>query len=86
MPHTYAYYTGSYGMMNEHQLLSAECTDYAKVELNAAEGKRIFYSSELSNVAMERCTKAREAVELVGSLIDTYGYYGTGETLIFADP
>lgn len=86
VPHTYAYYTGSYGMMNEHQLLSAECTDYAKVELNAAEGKRIFYSSELSNVAMERCTKAREAVELVGSLIDTYGYYGTGETLVFADP
>src|SRR5688572_19253896 len=24
VPHTYAYYTGSYGMMNEHQLLSAE--------------------------------------------------------------
>ncbi|MCK9306144.1 MAG: C69 family dipeptidase [Methanoculleus sp.] len=86
VPHTYAYYTGSYGMMNEHQLLSAECTEYAKVELNAVEGKRIFYSSELSNVAMERCTKAREAVELVGDLIDTYGYYGTGETLIFADP
>lgn len=86
VPHTYAYYTGSYGMMNEHQLLSAECTEYAKVELSAAEGKRIFYSSELSNVALERCTKAREAVELVGGLIDTYGYYGTGETLIFADP
>ena len=86
VPHTYAYYTGSYGMMNEHQLLSAECTDYAKVELGAVEGKRIFYSSELSNVALERCTKAREAVELVGGLIDTYGYYGTGETLVFADP
>ena len=86
VPHTYAYYTGSYGMMNEHQLLSAECTDYAKVELGAAEGKRIFYSSELSNVALERCTEAREAVEVVGGLIDTYGYYGTGETLIFADP
>lgn len=86
VPHTYAYYTGSYGMMNERQLLSGECTDYAKVELNAVEGKRIFYSSELSNIAMERCTKAREAVELLGGLIDTYGYYGTGETLIFADP
>lgn len=86
VPHTYAYYTGSYGMMNEHQLLSAECTDYAKVELSAAGGKRIFYSSDLSNVALERCTEAREAVEVVGGLIDTYGYYGTGETLIFADP
>lgn len=86
VPHTYGYYTSSYAMMNEHQLLSAECTDYAKVELNAEEGTRIFYSSELSNVALERCTTARDAVELVGSLIDTYGYYGTGETLIFADP
>ncbi|TAJ44677.1 dipeptidase [Methanofollis fontis] len=86
VPHTYAYYTSSYGMMNEHQLLSAECTDYAKVELDAEEGKRIFYSSELSNVALGRCRTAREAIELVGDLIDTYGYYGTGETLIFADP
>lgn len=86
VPHTYAYYTASYAMMNEHQLLSAECTDYAKVELDAEEGRRIFYSSELSNVALERCTTARDAVELVGDLIDTYGYYGTGETLIFADP
>lgn len=85
VPHTYAYYTASYGMMNEHQLLSAECTDYAKLELGAEEGKRIFYSSGLSNVALERCTTAREAIELVGDLIETYGYYGTGETLIFAD-
>ncbi len=86
VPHTYGYYTGSYGMMNEHQLLSAECTDYTKIQLNAEEGKRIFYSSELSNIALERCTTARAAVELVGNLIETYGYYGTGETLIFADP
>jgi len=86
VPHTYGYYTASYGMMNEHQLLSGECTDYAKIELGAEEGKRIFYSSELSNVALERCTTARGAIELVGELIETHGYYGTGETLIFADP
>ncbi|WAI01666.1 dipeptidase [Methanogenium organophilum] len=86
VPHTYGYYTASYGMMNEHQLLSGECTDYAKIELSAEEGKRIFYSSELSNIALERCTTARGAIELVGELIETYGYYGTGETLIFADP
>ncbi len=83
---TYGYYTASYGMINDQNLMSGECTDYAKVELDAEEGKRIFYSSELSNVALERCTKAKDAVEMVGSLIDEYGYYGTGETLIFADP
>jgi dipeptidase len=84
--HTYGYLTGSYGIINEHQLMSGECTDYAKIHPDAEEGKRIFYSSELSNIAMERCKTSREAVETVGSLIDEYGYYGTGETLIFGDP
>ncbi len=84
--HTYGYLTASYGIMNEHQLMCGECTDYAKVQPNFEPERRIFYSSELSNIALERCTGAREAVELVGSLIDDYGYYGTGETLLFADP
>lgn len=84
--HTYAYITGSYGIINEHQLMTGECTDYAKIHPGAEKGKRIFYSSELSNIALERCKTAREAVLLIGDLIETYGYYGTGETLIFADP
>ncbi len=84
--HTYGYLTGVYGIINEYQLMSGECTDYARVFPDAEKGKRIFYSSELSNIAMERCKTAREAVNLTGSLIDNFGYYGSGETLIFADP
>ncbi len=84
--HTYGYLTASYGIINEHQLMSGECADFAKDTPIFDPKRHIFYSSELSNIAMERCTKAREAVELVGSLIDRYGYYGPGETLIFADP
>ncbi len=84
--HTYAYFDGSYGIMNEHQLMFGECTDRAKVQLDPEPGKRIFYSSELSRVALERCKTAREAVELMGKLIEEYGYYGTGETLPVADP
>ncbi|SDK51069.1 Dipeptidase [Maridesulfovibrio ferrireducens] len=83
--HTYAYFDANYGIMNEHQLSIGECTDKAKVEPEPAPGKRLFYSSELSRVALERCTKAREAVKLMGKLIDKYGYYGTGETLLVAD-
>lgn len=83
--HTYGRYTSSYGMINDQNLLSGECTDYSKYQANAEEGKRMFYSSELSNVALERCSKAKDAVLLIGDLIDNYGYYGTGETLIFAD-
>ncbi|MEW6364292.1 MAG: C69 family dipeptidase [Acidobacteriota bacterium] len=85
VPHTYAYFDANYGIMNEHQLCFGECTDGAKVEPLPEPGKRMFYSSELSRVALERCTKAREAIKLMGSLIDQYGYYGTGETLLVAD-
>jgi len=84
--HTYAYFDGNYGIMNEHQLMFGECTDGAKVEPNPEPGKRIFYSSELSRVALERCKTAREAIKLMGELIDNYGYYGTGETLLVGDP
>lgn len=84
--HTYAYFDGNYGIMNEHQLSIGECTDKAKVHPEPEPGKRIFYSSELSRVALERCKTAREAVLLMGQLIETYGYYGTGETLLVGDP
>ncbi len=92
--HTYAYFDGNYGIMNEHHLMFGECTNCAKYEPThvtveqAAENDthcRLFYSAELSRIALERCKTAREAVELMGSLIDTYGYFSTGETLLVAD-
>lgn len=84
--HTYAYFDGGYGIMNEHQLMFGECTDGTKISPDPVPGKLIFYSAELSRVALERCKTSREAVELIGSLIEKYGYYGTGETLPVADP
>ncbi len=84
--HTYGYFTGSYGIINEHQLMSGEVTTGAKVQPSSDPENRIFYSSELSNIALERCRTAKDAVTLIGQLIDQYGYYGTGETLLFADP
>ncbi len=86
VPHTYAYIDGNYGIMNEHQLSIGECTDKAKVHPEPEPGKRIFYSSELSRVALERTKTAREAIKLMGELIEKYGYYGTGETLLVTDP
>ncbi len=84
--HTYAYIDGNYGIMNEHGLMFGECTDGSFVSNGPEAGKRLFYSSELSRVALERCRTAREAIRLMGDLIETYGYYGTGETLPVADP
>lgn len=83
--HTYGYFDANYGLVNEHGLAIGECTDKAKVHPQPDPDKRIFYSAELSRVALERCTTAREAVELMGQLIEQYGYYGTGETLLVAD-
>ena len=84
--HTHAYFDTNYGIMNEHQLSIGECTDKAKIHPEPETGKRIFYSAELSRVALERTKTAREAVKLMGELIEKYGYYGTGETLVVADP
>jgi dipeptidase len=43
--------------------------------------------SDLSRIVMERARSAREAVEIIGALIDKYGYstYG-GNSHLFADP
>ena len=83
---TFAYFDGNYGIMNEHQLMFGECTDGSKTDGAKPGPGRLFYSAELARVALERCRTAGEAVELIGSLIDTYGFYGTGETLPVADP
>ncbi|MEF2144204.1 MAG: C69 family dipeptidase [Desulfovibrionaceae bacterium] len=83
--HTYAYFDANYGILNEHQVSIGECTDKAKVEAEPEPGKRIFYSAELSRVALERSKTAREAIAIMGELIEKYGYYGTGETLLVAD-
>ncbi|MDR2604655.1 MAG: C69 family dipeptidase [Desulfovibrio sp.] len=83
--HTYAYLDGNYGIVNEHGLMFGECTDGTYFTTGPDPKTRLFYSSELSRVALERCKTARCAVETIGSLIETYGYYGTGETLPVAD-
>ena len=85
--HTYAYLDADYGIANEHGLMMGECTDMSAhlPEVPFKEGGGIFYASELSRVALERCRTAREAVALMGALIDEYGLWGSGETLAVAD-
>lgn len=85
--HTYAYIDGEYSVMNEHGLMLGECTDRSAhlPEAPFKAGGGIFYSAELGRVALERCKTAREAIELMGKLIDEFGLYGTAETLIVAD-
>ena len=92
--HTHAYFDGNYGIVNEHNVMMGECTNGAKYEpqaVSAADAAargvhpRLLYSQELSRIALERCTSAREAVTTMGELIDEHGLYSEAETLLVAD-
>ena len=48
--HTYAYFDGNYGIMNEHQLMFGECTNGSKTD-GSLPGLIVFYSAELARVA-----------------------------------
>jgi dipeptidase len=76
------------GGLNEHNVAGRDVWSDSRPELvamtpNPQTGPSY---SDLSRIAMERARSAREAVEIVGSLIDEYGYstYG-GNSHMFAD-
>ena len=92
--YTYAYFDGNFGVMNEHNLMIGECTNGAKFQPeyvtaeeaeNRAKRMRIMFSTELSRIALERAETAGEAITVMSEMIEEYGYYGTGETLLVAD-
>jgi len=89
---TYGYLRGSYGIVNEVGLAFGECTNGTLFQIGPTDNddgsgvvKRLFYSDELSNIALERCDNCRDAITLMGNLIEEYGYWGTGECLPMAD-
>jgi len=81
---TYSYLNTAYPCMNEKQLAIGETTIGGRRELRNSEG--LFYIEELQRIALQRCTTARGAIELMGRLVKEYGYCDRGECLTFADP
>jgi dipeptidase len=81
---TYAYLNTAYPCLNEKQLAIGETTIGGRPELFNSEG--LFLIENLERLALERCTTAREAIQLIGKLVDEYGYCDRGECLTFADP
>ena len=81
---TYAYMNVAYPCMNEKQLAIGETTIGGRGELRNDDG--LFLIEELQSIVLERCTKAREAIQLIGALVKEYGYGDWGECLTFADP
>ena len=82
--HTYAYFAGHFGYMNEYQVAIGESTISGKREARNANG--YFEITHLTYLAMERAATAREAIKVMGSLAEKYGFYDSGEQLTIADP
>ncbi len=80
---TYSYYNVAYPAMNEKQLAMGETTIGGKRDLRNDDG--LFLIEELQAIAMERCSTAREAIQLMGVLATKYGYGDSGECLTVAD-
>lgn len=73
------------GNMNEHQLVIGETTWGGSPELVDTTGNSILDYGSLIYVTLERCRSAREAIMVMGDLVDKYGYASTGETFSIAD-
>lgn len=80
VPHTYAYTLGSYAIQNEKQVSIGESTCgavFASKPAYAINGSAVLHMETLTELALERCASARCAVQVMGSLSEQYGFYGT---------
>ncbi len=90
---TFTYFHTGYSQMNERQLAIGESTCSQRAELDVAwiEGltRQTMTVEQAQVFALQRCSTAREAVKLIGSLIEKYGFLpscGGSESLCIADP
>ena len=88
---TYTYLHSAYSHINEFQLAIAESTTSQRDELIAmlGEGDNIMTIEQAQIFALQRCKTAKEAVKLIGMLMETHGFMpssGDGsESAIIAD-
>lgn len=89
---TYAYFHTGYPHMNEHQLAIGETTLSQKDELKVdiKNGRQIMTIEQAMLFAIQRCKTAREAIKLITSLVEKYGFLPSAgpesEALCIADP
>jgi dipeptidase len=72
------------GNMNENQVSIAETTFGGREELRDTTG--IIDYGSLMYIALQRSRSAREAIRIMTSLVEEYGYYSSGESFTIADP
>jgi len=89
---TYAYFHTGYPQMNEHQLAIGESTLSQREELQASYGlcEQIMTIEQAQLFALQRCKTARDAIKLITSLVEKYGFLPScgpeSEALCIADP
>jgi len=81
--HTYKYINTAYPCMNEKQLAIGESTFGGKEELHSSAGK--IDCQRLVKFMLQRCTTAREAIQLADEITKEYGWNDEGECLTIAD-
>jgi len=72
------------GNMNEYQVAIGETTYGGRSELQDTTG--IMDYGSLIYIALQRAKTAREAIHIIADLMDTYGYYSSGESFSISDP
>ena len=72
------------GNMNEFQVAIGETTFGGRSEVNGQEG--IMDYGSLIYITLQRAKTAREAIRIMGELVQEYGYYSTGESFSISDP
>ncbi len=82
--HTYSYVNTGYPSLNEKQVGIGETTFTGPDTLINHDAPLVI--EELCRLAMERSATAREAVKVMGSLAEEYGYGDGGECLTVSDP
>jgi dipeptidase len=79
VPHTYKVV----GLMNEHQLALGETTAGGRPELVNRDSMFHYYSLML--ITLQRAKTARQAIDVMTSLVEKYGYASEGESISIAD-
>ena len=80
VPYTYSVV----GNINEHQVAITETTFGGRHEL--ADSTGIIDYVSLMSIALQRSKTAREAIKVMTSLVQLYGYASEGESFSIADP
>lgn len=74
------------GNMNEHQVSIGETTYGGREEVGVKDTNAIIDYGSLMYITLQRAKDAREAIKVMTTLVDKYGYYSTGESFSIADP